>query len=715
MDMKKMPLFLLIIFSSLFVTVLQAQDTIIVTNKVCSRTVNKIIPGLHKNTLCTTGGIIEYNPENDSILNWYKPVNSMLKGTRIVDFAFAPDSSLWFCDSKNGVFCFNSDSTIWYNHFTSPITDSADQFFTQVEFDQSGNLWIGSNLGLYERKVDGSWSIFCNDSTHHIVDIYKDEEGTLYVSALKWMITIENGNLQYSNLDTMMQNDILLKVFITSEGVKYYVGYNYSYKFLSEDSIQCIKLSDFDESLDDYQHDILENKNGDIFFIGSNGFVVLKKDSTTAIYSENTLGSDILKGTVGAFYDNLRDEVLISKYNKGLIKFNDTIIDSLCLGCSEMPERSFCFGYIDSEDRMWGGSFNVSVLEDTGWYTINSYGWLYNYISATSEGEIALSTEDKVWFYSNGEMIRTQVCTWCGNWGVYELSHGKNDYIYASTKVGIFKRKPYTNYWTEVGLKEKDYVDFFSIDIDTVGNVWFTNEEGIGYCSYPDETFIYYNVQNSQIPQGQDYSRIRCDSLGRIWLWVDNKIYVDSCDINNWKLVVPKVYSRPGYSEFTFDIGVDSFNNTWLVLPHELRFMNKSDTIVYQQYDGIFANSEGFSQGRMSSDGTFWIFGCGGLTGMKYENTEGVKPPEIKRVSSFVKVYPNPASKFIQFELNGIGKYYGKANRTITIFDQLGRVITKQVFNGNVFLWDTRGVKRAVYFYNIQVGNKVSTGKFVIE
>ena len=79
-----------------------------------------------------------------------------------------------------------------------------------------------------------------------------------------------------------------------------------------------------------------------------------------------------------------------------------------------------------------------------------------------------------------------------------------------------------------------------------------------------------------------------------------------------------------------------------------------------------------------------------------------------------VKVYPNPASEYVCFEITGSGD---AKMQEVKIFNGLGMPVKDLLLykTGGKIIWDVRGVAKGVYFYQItNNGNYLESGKIVV-
>jgi hypothetical protein len=82
-----------------------------------------------------------------------------------------------------------------------------------------------------------------------------------------------------------------------------------------------------------------------------------------------------------------------------------------------------------------------------------------------------------------------------------------------------------------------------------------------------------------------------------------------------------------------------------------------------------------------------------------------------KIANDLIKVFPNPAKDYVIFELSSAKI----TQSTVKIFDISGQEIVTLSAKNRKIIWDTRNIKNGIYFYNVETGGEVSTGKIVLQ
>jgi ligand-binding sensor domain-containing protein len=703
--MKK--LITLILITILFINGLLAQDTILFGNLLYGGTAKSIVIGPATNLLIPPwGGLIEYDPLTDSVINWYKRSNSILYSSFISDYAYDADSSLWHTSYyKNFVYKFDETDYQFYNYENSPLPEKAQRFF--IEFNQSNELWVGTaDSGLYIRHIDSSWTRYPPGEENilrgnEILNLYKDDDGIFYIGTDIGITIFDNGTWKYIELyESIGYYHSIHQIFKSSYDSLYVITNNYCYIQKSINHHK-IKPDDFD-SIGDSFYGIAENNSGDIFISSSDGFIIIPPIGVTRVYNKwTTPGGENIKYLGKVFYDKYRDHLFFNNNDK-MITFKDEAFQTpFCIGCDDLPSWYVGAAFFDKDNRLWISSINyLYVKEDNNWttYTSNFSGSAIRFVQ-TPSGELLYGSTNYVWVFNDSIWKKTIVIPWPEN-GIYDIAAGKDNYTYATTRDGVYKKRVDEG-WLNIGVFDIS----IAITCDRDGLIWFTMENKIG--SYDGENITYYSIFNSDLPPSNPYHNICADSIGRLWLETDSTLYIN--ENNEWKCIIP------GFKNGLINVYVDNYYNTWVLSHKNLYFMNQTDTIVYNYENAPFVSSY-FSGGTPGPDNNFYINSYGGITTVKYTVLEDIeeKPYTQRETETWLKVFPNPTEGFITFEVLGEGLFTKQGRSTVEIKNLLGQSIACFGFEGNTIRWDTKSLKPGIYVYQIKKGSRKSSGKIVI-
>jgi len=99
---------------------------------------------------------------------------------------------------------------------------------------------------------------------------------------------------------------------------------------------------------------------------------------------------------------------------------------------------------------------------------------------------------------------------------------------------------------------------------------------------------------------------------------------------------------------------------------------------------------------------------------IQLRDTLFVSTPHLNLPNNSVKVYPNPASDYVVFELTNTPFSTHSSNQIIFITDIYGRPVDEVMVTGEKTVWDTRNVTPGVYLYRFNNGKYTNSGKILI-
>jgi hypothetical protein len=172
-------------------------------------------------------------------------------------------------------------------------------------------------------------------------------------------------------------------------------------------------------------------------------------------------------------------------------------------------------------------------------------------------------------------------------------------------------------------------------------------------------------------------------------------LYFNSYQLNGWgnyDAFVAKYDSNGNY------ISVISAGSTaWNEYVYGICADNSGNIFV----SGSFSDVAHFDADSLVSQGYYDMF-----VG-KIDFTTGM---EEQSQSISVNVFPNPATTNVTFQMDKL-----KGNKTIVIYDQLGKEIWRKETTENQIEFSTENFATGLYFYRIESERKFAQGKFVVE
>ncbi len=706
--MKKIASLLIITF--LFSGTLLAQDIIAFDNLLYGGSANYVIFKPSVNIWITqySGGVIEYKPENDSILKWYKRSNSVLPSNSINGYAYDADSTLWLSSYHGGVFKFDENDFRHFNSINSPLPQKGIQ---SIAIDDNDDLFIATrDSGLFVLQADSVWKHYPpgTDDTIHankIFKVYKGNDGTMYFGTDLGITILKD--CKWSYIDLFDPNEHLYtrtyQIFESSLDSLYFLDYNFCY-IKKGDHSYSINPQDF--GFDSYTfNDVTEDNDRNIYLSCHAGFIRINYSGGVDIFTrDSTPGGQDIQNITGVFFDPYRNKLFFNDPNHAIVFEDEEFTETFCIGCNELPTNSNKALIFDTTDRFWiAASRGFFVKENDGW---NKYDGYYNgdKMVQSARGWTYALTSSYVYIFRGSTWELTSVSIWLENDGLYDIAADNSIRAYVATRNGVYVRDTIHFRWNNVGVTERTN----NITCDKNGLAWFTQESKIGSFNYSNNEIKYYHPINSDLPPSDGYFGICADSLGRLWLQTDTAIFINENE--QWRHILHGFYGYIG------NVYVDDYFNTWLVTNHDLVFMNQTDTIFFNAKNAPFAY-EYFYSGVPGPDNSFYINSHYGVTTVKYTVLQDVEeniPSEYGK-GQLAVVYPNPSNNIVYFKIKDFNNYQQLKHYQIEIFDLLGKSLSKIQSDTQITSWDTSNVKPGIYIYQLKLGTKQSSGKIVVK
>jgi hypothetical protein len=160
--------------------------------------------------------------------------------------------------------------------------------------------------------------------------------------------------------------------------------------------------------------------------------------------------------------------------------------------------------------------------------------------------------------------------------------------------------------------------------------------------------------------------------------------------------------STTAQSLYTIPQAANSHGYVWELLPATSGTLNQSDNQATISWDTSFKGSAGLR--------VFNYNDCGSSAWSDTLNVFVDSCLSINELSeTTLRVYPNPASNYMVFELQKAAQ-----NGIITITDITGRPVASFSLTGEKTVWETVGLKPGVYLFRAETGQVVTSGKIVV-
>jgi ligand-binding sensor domain-containing protein len=232
--------------------------------------------------------------------------------------------------------------------------------------------------------------------------------------------------------------------------------------------------------------------------------------------------------------------------NEGVVKFNDSTCTVYNKLNSKLPGDTISVITIDSLGNKWVGI----ASEYGGWW----YGYKYGGLAIFNDTTWTIYTD------TNSSLPRSYISS---------IAIDNSNTIWIGTYCGIVKLKG--SEWTVINKKNTNLPSdsISSIVIDQFGNkwigfTWIDNNCGIcqggyGLAKYDNESWQFFNTNNSNLPSNYIYS-IGVDNLSNKWIGTTSGLA--KFDDISWKVYNKSNSDLP--DDKVNSITIDSSGNKWL-------------------------------------------------------------------------------------------------------------------------------------------------------
>lgn len=192
--------------------------------------------------------------------------------------------------------------------------------FNSISFDQDGNIWIGSNVGIFKINKENEAISYFDLEGNQFTDFFIDSENTLYGISWADLFISPNINNNYSyklynyyedkspiNISKIIELEDQIWFSSTDHGLFVYNGEEF-YSTYGQSSFETPSFND-----------ICKDKNGNIFAGGNNGKIYFVRFVNNEINFIQEIGkSNGLRGTSIRYLCCTKDNFLIAGTNDGL-------------------------------------------------------------------------------------------------------------------------------------------------------------------------------------------------------------------------------------------------------------------------------------------------------------------------------------------------------------------------------------------------------------
>ena len=554
------------------------------------------------------GGLNMYNRDFNNFIRFRfnSNVKSSIPSDYITDLLVTEDSTLWIATRTGGLCSFNkSDSTFYRPEFSM---QSKFRMINCIAEDSDGDLWIGTNNGLYVWKRENQFK----DSEPLRVDIF-DSKIEKSITALEFDV---KGYLWIGT-----KNRGLYRYHQVSKDIESFSAFNASNQFKSAVSINTIVETDLNEIW------IGTNRGLYKYSFLTNSFVNYKNEKNNPESLSNNNVFSILKDKsgilwVGTFIGGMDK---MDRFQYRFPKFSNSFLNSTRSN-SVFNLQSI---HVDSRNTIWIGT-SIGLFETTKGNLNKGVAPVKTYFPNTSVGQVAsseevviASTNTGIFQIKNGEVkdlsaiIEKQVGIRVINFSSSITDENNN--IWLATAYGILKFTPHDKrfeLYNPIGKNNKSKrILTVAVTQDYTGKLWIGTFSGDLYSFDVHSKKFKLVLSNKNANKQLGYNKIFsiCENKPhQIWFGTDGGLFHYDADSSKTKrfldldglpnnVVYAVLPDKKGRLWCSTNVGISCFN------PVNNTFRN------YTYKDGLQSNE--FNEGAYFSDknGTIYLGGINGL------------------------------------------------------------------------------------------------------
>jgi signal transduction histidine kinase/ligand-binding sensor domain-containing protein/DNA-binding response OmpR family regulator len=483
-------------------------------------------------------GLNIYNREQNNFYSF--SLNSKLKhkitSNFIKDIIVTNDSILWIATSNGGLCYFNEQDS----SFIKPMFTKQCNLRTIncLEKDESGNLWLGTSLGLYKWK-------------------YKNRDGNEIPTKVNFDKNAKNKNI------TSLKFDLKGNLWIGTPAsglFQYHPILKTTSHFYPDNTDNCLAGVRI--------YDILLQKNGDILIGTNNGlckYLPITKDFEVCRNNPNNSES-LNNNIVYSLFEDRAGIVWVGVYLGGINK-----IDPI----QSRFEKYNNFTNLKNEDKYLNNILSINVDH------LNTI-WL-----GTSNGLVEINNKKTL----SGSNVKIH---FKGKEMGAIIAFSEELYISMNGRIFVLdSRNKLISISEKIKSQTKYTINGFSSAIsDELNQIWFTTARGLLRYSSDENKFALFNPEG---PDGEPISFIPIsideDQTGKIWLGTfDGNLYSFDKFTNKFELVISTIFNneRIGFTRI-FSVCTSVFGEVWIGTDLGLYKVDikSGDVVRYLKSDGL--------------------------------------------------------------------------------------------------------------------------------
>ncbi len=468
-----------------------------------------------------------------------------------------------------------------YNNYNSERGLPQSKVYALAQ-DSLGYLWVGTKGGL--AKFNGltfeTYTVDEGMGEDIATQVLVDEQNNVWIGH-------EGGSISVIKKDTIISYRFKLpkseeylksrihKLFLDSKG-KLWIGTGEGLIIINDkdkslDDPSNFQFWNFDSGLSDIVLDILEDKQGKMWLVTTNG---IKTCNSDAFPFETFLAEGFVSTQYLTIYESKDGTIWFGALNKGLAKF-DHKESQVTYFHEGLKDRWITDIIEDDHDDIWVSTWRggIAKLQNNKFRTIGIQNGLSDYAVRC----MLLDQENNIWIGTN---------------------EGGLDY---------YKGEMFINY-LEGGVYVNDAAT--AIHQTVSGDWWIGSNKGITILSNTDGNLNARQFKLNSLIQGKSVDAIQSDNSGNVWIGVF-ELGVIKYNVNSGKHEIYNVGNHL-ISDFITTIAIDKDQNVWIGTRQGItRYNSRNKT--YENFGHVNGlASDKVTQIFEDSKGRIWIGGESG-------------------------------------------------------------------------------------------------------